>query len=154
MRDRKVHIADALTAILLPMLLVGLLAWRRSALGFVAAAAVMVAWAGLNLFAFTHGIWLDAATTLAAAVPPVAVFVGVQLWAGGRRTQYFAAKSRSLAQFQAPAVQEWLARDPDFLAKPVRQDAAIVFIDLSDFTALSQRIDPDELHDILQASTR
>ncbi|WP_245316972.1 CHASE2 domain-containing protein, partial [Bradyrhizobium manausense] len=63
-RDRKVHIADALTAILLPMLLIGLLAWRRSALGFVAAAAVMVAWAGLNLFAFTHGVWLDAATTL------------------------------------------------------------------------------------------
>lgn len=150
-RDRKVHIADALIAILLPMLLVGLLAWRRSALGFVSAAAVMVAWAGLNLLAFTHGVWLDAATTLAATVPPVAVFVGVQLWAGGRRTQYLAAKSRSLAQFQAPAVREWLARDPDFLAKPVRQDAAIVFIDLSDFTALSQRIDPEELQDILQA---
>lgn len=149
-RDRKVHIADALVAILLPMLLVGLLAWRRSTLGFIAAAAAMVAWAGLNLFAFTHGIWLDAATTLAATVPPVAVFVGVQLWAGGRRTQYLDAKSRSLAQFQAPAVQEWLARDPNFLAKPVRQDAAIVFVDLSDFTALSQRIDPNELQDILQ----
>jgi adenylate cyclase len=151
LRDHKVRIADALAAILLPMLLVGLLAWRRSALGFVAAAAAMLAWAGLNLFAFTHGIWFNAATTLAAAVPPVAVFVGVQLWAGGRRTQYLAAKSQSLAQFQSPAVQEWLARDPDFLAKPVRQDAAIVFIDLSDFTALSQRIDPDELQDILKA---
>jgi adenylate cyclase len=150
-RDRKVHIADGLVAILLPMLLVGLLAWRRSALGFIAAAAVMLGWAGLNLFAFTHGVWLDAATTLAATVPPVAVFVGVQLWAGGRRTQYLAAKSRSLAQLQAPAVQEWLARDPDFLAKPIRQDAAVVFIDLSDFTALSQRLDPDALQDMLKA---
>lgn len=150
-RDRKVHIADAFAAILLPMLLVGLLAWRRSALGLVAAAAVMLAWAGLNLFAFTHGIWLNAATTLAAAVPPVAVFAGVQLWAGGRRTQYLAAKSRSLAQFQAPAMQEWLARDPNFLAKPVRQNAAIVFIDLSGFTALSERIDPDVLRDLLKA---
>ncbi|GAA0002929.1 hypothetical protein BRDID11002_29300 [Bradyrhizobium diazoefficiens] len=37
-RDRKVHIADALAAILLPVLLVGLLAWRRSALGIMAAA--------------------------------------------------------------------------------------------------------------------
>ena len=150
LRDRKVHVADALTAILLPMLLVGLLAWRRSALGFIAAAAVMAGWAGLNLFAFTHGVWLDAATTLAAALPPVAVFLGVEIWAGGRRTQYLAAKSRSLAQLQAPAVQEWLARDPNFLAKPVRQDGAIVFIDLSDFTALSQRIDPDELQDVLK----
>ena len=42
-------------------------------------------------------------------------------------------------------MQEWLARDPDFLSKPVRQDAAVVFIDLSGFTALSERIDPGEL---------
>lgn len=150
-RDRRVHTADAFAAILLPMLLVGLLAWRRSALGIMAAAAVMIAWAGLNLFAFTHGIWLNAATTLAAAVPPVAVFAGVQLWAGGRRTQYLAAKSRSLAQFQAPAVQDWLARDPNFLSKPIRQDAAVVFIDLSGFTGLSERTDPDALQDILKA---
>lgn len=150
-RDRRVHSADALAAILLPMLLVGLLAWRRSALGIMAAAAVMIAWAGLNTFAFTHGVWLNAATTLAAAVPPVAIFAGVQLWAGGRRTQYLAAKSRSLAQFQAPAVQEWLARDPDFLSKPVRQNAAVVFIDLSGFTGLSEQTDPDAIQEILKA---
>jgi adenylate cyclase len=150
-RDRKVRIADAVAAILLPMLLVGLLAWRRSAIGLVAAAAVMIAWAALNLFAFTHGIWLNAATTLAAVVPPVAIFAGVQLWTGGRRTQYLAAKSSSLAQFQAPAVQEWLARDPEFLAKPVRQDAAVIFIDLSGFTALSERFDPDALRNLLKA---
>lgn len=150
-RDRRVHTADAFAAILLPMLLVGLLAWRRSAPGTMAAAAVMIAWAGLNLFAFTHGIWLNAATTLAAAVPPVAIFAGVQLWAGGRRTQYLAAKSRSLAQFQAPAVQDWLARDPNFLSKPIRQDAAVVFIDLSGFTGLSERTDPDALQDMLKA---
>ncbi|MGL9616685.1 adenylate/guanylate cyclase domain-containing protein [Bradyrhizobium sp. U531] len=150
-RDYRVRIADALAAILLPMLLVGLLAWRRSALGIVAAAAVVMAWAGLNALAFTHGIWLNAATTLAAAVPPVAIFAGVQLWAGGRRTQYLAAKSRSLAQFQAPAVQEWLARDPNFLSKPVRQNAAVVFIDLSGFTGLSERTDPDAIQEVLKA---
>ncbi|MHB0768391.1 CHASE2 domain-containing protein [Bradyrhizobium sp. 5.13L] len=150
-RDGRVRIADALAAILLPMLLVALLAWRRSALGIVATAVVMIAWAGLNVLAFTHGVWLNAATTLVAAVPPVTIFAGVQLWAGSRRTQYFAAKSRSLAQFQAPAVQEWLARDPDFLSKPVRQHAAVVFIDLSGFTGLSERTDPDVLRDFLKA---
>lgn len=149
-RDRRVRIADAVAAMLLPMLLVGLLAWRRSAAGIAAAAAVMIAWAGLNLLAFTHGVWLNAATTLAAAVPPVIVFAGVQLWAGGRRAQFLADKSRSLARFQAPAVQEWLARDPDFLSTPVRQDGAVVFIDLSGFTALSERADPDELQDLLK----
>ncbi|KYG98810.1 adenylate/guanylate cyclase domain-containing protein [Bradyrhizobium sp. DOA1] len=151
LRDRRVRIADAFAAILLPLLLVALLAWRRSALGIIVATAVMIAWAGLNVFAFTHGIWLNAATTLAATVPPVALFIGVQLWAGGRRTQYLAAKSRSLARLQAPAVQEWLARDPHFLSKPVRQNAAVVFIDLSGFTGLSERTDPDALREILKA---
>ncbi len=92
-RDRKVHIADAMLAILLPMLLVGLLSWRRGPLGILAACAVMIAWAGLNLFAFTHGIWLDAATTLAAAVPPAVVFAGVQSWAGRRPRQHVFAGS-------------------------------------------------------------
>lgn len=150
-RDYRVRIADAFAAILLPILLVGSLAWRRSALGIMAAAAVMIAWAGLNTFAFTHGVWLNAATTLAAAVPPFAIFAGVQLWAGGRRTQYLAAKSRSLARFQAPAVQEWLARDPDFLSRPVRQNAAVVFIDLSGFTGLSEQTDPDAIQEVLKA---
>ena len=150
-RDYRVRVADALAAILLPMLLVGLLAWRRSALGITAAAAVMIAWAGLNAFAFTHGIWLNAATTLAAAVPPVAIFAGVQLWVGGRRTQYLTAKSSSLARLQAPAVQEWLARDPNFLSTPVRQNAAVVFIDLSGFTGLSEQTDPDAIQEVLKA---
>lgn len=150
LHDRSVRIVEAATIILLPLLLVGLLAWRRSAIGLVAAAVVFLAWAALNVFAFTHGIWLNAATTLAATVPPVALFSATQLWAGGRRTQYFATRSRLLAQFQAPAVQEWLAHDPDFLVKPVRQNGAIVFIDLSGFTTLSENLDPDELRDLLK----
>ncbi|MBR0826857.1 adenylate/guanylate cyclase domain-containing protein [Bradyrhizobium manausense] len=150
LHDRKVRITEAIMVIMLPMLLVALLAWRRSAIGLIAATAVFLAWAALNVFAFTHGVWLNAATTLAATVPPVAIFSAVQLWAGGRRTQYFAARSRLLAQFQAPAVQEWLAQDPDFLLKPVRQNAAIVFIDLSGFTSLSEDLDPDELRDLLK----
>ncbi len=48
-------------------------------------------------------------------------------------------------------MQEWLARDPNFLSKPVRQDAAVVFIDLSGFTGLSERTDPDALQEILRA---
>ena len=83
-RNHTVHIADALAAILLPMLLVGLLAWRRSAVGLAATAAVVLGGAALNVFAFTHGVWLNAATTLVAAVPPIAAFAAVQIWADNR----------------------------------------------------------------------
>jgi adenylate cyclase len=149
-RNHNVHVVDAILAIVLPMGLVGLLAWRRSAIGLLTAAAIVAAWATSNFFAFDHGVWLSAAIPFAAIVPPVAIFGAVQLWAGGRTAQYLTAKSDSLAQFQSPAMQRWLSQDPDFLTIPVHQKAAVVFIDLSGFTALSERLDPERLRDLLQ----
>jgi adenylate cyclase len=55
-----------------------------------------------------------------------------------------------LEQFQAPAVQQWLTRDPSFLLKPVRQNGAVVFVDLSGFTSLSERLDPDAIRELLK----
>jgi len=78
---------------------------------------------------------------LSRAAPPAILFTGVQLWSGRRRAQYFAIRSELLAQFQAPDIREWLIRDPGFLKEPVRQDAAVVFIDLSGFTSLSESLD-------------
>ena len=52
-------------------------------------------------------------------------------------------RNELLEQFQAPAIQQWLTRDPNFLAEPVRQNAAVVFIDLSGFTSLSEQLGPD-----------
>jgi adenylate cyclase len=47
-------------------------------------------------------------------------------------------------------MQKWLARDPNFLAEPVRQNAAVVFVDLSGFTSLSERLGPDRTRDLLK----
>jgi adenylate cyclase len=149
-RDQSVRLADGVVAVVLPMVLVGLLAWRRSVVGLVAAAAVVLIWAGANLFAFSHGIWLSAAIPIAAAAPPAILFAAVQLWSGRRRAQYFAMRNELLEQFQAPGVQEWLAKDPNFLNEPVRQNAAIVFIDLSGFTSLSERLGPAAIRDLLK----
>ena len=54
-RDRSVRIADGIVAVMLPMVLVGLLAWRRSALGLVAAAAVALIWAAGDLLGVLVG---------------------------------------------------------------------------------------------------
>jgi adenylate cyclase len=149
-RDRSVRIADGIVTVMLPMVLVGLLAWRRSALGLVAAAAVALIWAAAIFFAFSSGIWLSAAVPVAAAAPPAVLFAAFQLWSGRRRANYFAARNELLEQFQAPGVQEWLTRDPNFLAEPVSQNAAIVFIDLSGFTSLSERLGPDRIRELLK----
>jgi adenylate cyclase len=150
-RDRNVRLADVGVAVVLPMVLAGLLAWRRSAVGLVAIAIVFLAWLGINFAAFSHGIWLSAALPMTAAIPPVMLFGAVQLWQGRRRAQYFAMRNSLLQQFQAPVVRDWLTRHPDFLSEPVQQNAAIVFIDLSGFTALSETMRADEIRELLKS---
>ena len=149
-RDRPVRVVEAITTILLPILLVGLLAWRRNAVGLFAVSTALLAWAVANTVAFAHGIWLDAATTMAAAVPPVVLFGTLQLWSDQRSAQHLAAQNRLLEQFQTPGLQQWLTRDPDFLLAPVRQNAAVVFVDLSGFTSLSETLDPEATRSLLK----
>jgi adenylate cyclase len=149
-RNRPVRIFNTAMAIGLPLLLVGLLVWRRNAIGLLTVTAVVVVWAVANAVAFAHGIWLDAAITFAAAAPPVILFGSLQLWSGRRSAQRFAAQNELLEQFQTPALRGWLTRNPDFLLAPVRQNAAVVFIDLSGFTALSETLDPDATRGLLK----
>jgi adenylate cyclase len=149
-RDRPVRIVEAGTTILLPMLLVGLLAWRRNAIGLPTVTALMLAWAAANAIAFAHGIWLDAATMILAATPPIILFGTLQLWSGRRSAQHLAVQNRLLEQFHTPGLQQWLMRDPDFLLAPVRQNAAVVFVDLSGFTSLSETLDPDATRVLLK----
>jgi adenylate cyclase len=137
-RNGATRLADAAVAIVLPIVVVALLAWRRSLLGLCAIAIVAILWLVANYLFFRNGVWLSIALPLTAAVPPAIAFGASQMWFDRRRAQRFAGENALLQRFQAPALREWLARDPNFLAEPVRQEAAIVFIDLSGFTGLSE----------------
>jgi adenylate cyclase len=150
LRHHPVRLADSIIAVVLPMILVGLLAWRRSAVGLIATLVVVLTCAAANVFAFSQGIWLSAALPIAAAAPPAILFAAVQVSSGRRRAQYFATRSKLLGQFQAPDIQEWLMRDPGFLKEPIRQNAAVIFIDLSGFTSLSERLGPGPIRDLLK----
>ncbi|RDJ13012.1 CHASE2 domain-containing protein [Rhizobium grahamii] len=148
-RDRNVRLLDSLIAVALPLLLISLLAWRRSAIGYAIIACVAVAWAALNIAAFAHGYWFSAALPIAAALPPVLLFGAAEIWIDRRQAAHFAAQSDLLQRIEAPGLGEWLARDPNFLAEPVRQDASVVFIDLSGFTGLSEAIGVTNVREVL-----
>jgi adenylate cyclase len=150
LRNPATRLADAVIALGLTMLLVSLLAWHRSALGLLSIAVVVMIWAASNFLAFTHGLWLSAALPIAAAAPPAALFGALQLWLNRRQAQYFATKNDLLQQFQAPVLRRWLTLNPDFLLQPVHQDAAIVFIDLSGSTALSETLGMDAMLGLLK----
>jgi adenylate cyclase len=149
-RDKATRLADVGFAMVLPIILVGLLAWRRSAIGFGAIICVIAVWLVSNMLAFSHGIWLSAALPIAAAAPPAILFGSAQIWLARRRVQHFAKQSELLQQFHTPALAGWLVQHPDFLSEPVRQDAAIVFIDLSGFTGLSETLGPNATRELLK----
>jgi adenylate cyclase len=149
-RDRSVRMIDAICAVALALVLVSLLAWRRSAVGLIMMVAVLLVWLAVNFAAFKHGIWLSAALPIAAAAPPAVLFGAVQLWQNRQRAQYLAMKSELLQQFQAPSLRKWLTRNPEFLIEPVHQNAAVVFIDLSGFTSLSETVGSDTVRQMLK----
>jgi adenylate cyclase len=151
LRNTSIRLFDAGFAIVLAMLCIALLAWRRNAVGLIAIVAVVALWAVINTVAYAHGIWMSAALPLAAAVPPAMAFGALQIWSSRRSVQHFAARSDLLRQFQAPGLRDWLIKDPDYLLQPVHQHAAVIFIDISRFTALSETRDADAVRELLKS---
>ncbi|MBD2746384.1 adenylate/guanylate cyclase domain-containing protein [Microvirga sp. BT688] len=149
-RDGRVRLIDGCVAILMPILFVLLLAWHRGIWGFAIIGGVTAAWIGLTFAAFTQGIWLSATLPLLAALPPAIVFGATELWLDRRRADRLSVQSRTLRRFQAPSLTKRLAEDPAFLMKPVRQKAAMIFIDLSGFTGLSELLPLDETREMLR----
>jgi adenylate cyclase len=89
---------------------------------------------------FGQGYWFSIVLPLAGVVPPAAVAMVIRQVFDRRRAREVARAEASLRQFQAPVLAERIARDPDFLRVPVTQAAAILFIDLSGFTRLSEQV--------------
>lgn len=148
-RDLGVRYIDLYFAVGLPLVIVGLLAWRRNIIGLIMALCAILAWLGINVSAFKHGIWLSAAVPIAATVPPALLFGAAQIWLGRRQAGRLAEQSERLQRIQAPGLAEHLARDPGFLAEPVHQEAAVVFIDINGFTGLSETIGPTAVRELL-----
>ena len=110
-RDHSVRLADAGMATLLPMLIVGLLAWRHGAGSLVAIVGVVVAWAALNVVAFANGYWLSAALPMTAAGPP-AYLRRRAVVARQAPGAAFASQSDAAAACAGAGSRPWLARIP------------------------------------------
>jgi adenylate cyclase len=151
LRDWRVRRIDAAVAVSLPVLLVLLLAWHRTAVGFAAIALVVILWVAIATAAFVDGVWLSATLPIVAAVPPAIIFGGARLLADRRRADSLEVESGTLRRFQPPSLAARLARDPAFLKEPVRQQAAVVFVDLSGFTGLSESLGPSDTRTLLKA---
>ncbi len=142
---------DAGMAAGLPVAMIGLMAMRRAAAGFAIAALVFVLWAVGVYLAFINGYWLSVALPLATSVPLVLGYTGARFLVERHAGKRSAADKAMLAKFQSPLLLDHILRDPQFLDKPVRQDVAVIFLDLSGSTGVAEAMGPEWSRDLLSA---
>jgi adenylate cyclase len=153
-RDRFTRRVDAAVAVLLPVIAVLLLAMKRLSLALALTLLVFVLWIASTFVAFLWGYWLSVAVPAAAAVP-VAIGYGIaRLTLAQRAAQRFAVEKDTLQRFQPPGFVALLSRDPQFLAVPVEQQAAVVFVDLTGFTGVAESLGPAWTRELLVALHR
>jgi adenylate cyclase len=148
-RTRTVRWIDGATAVLLPVAVLALLAMTRPLTGTSLAVALVLAWLAAVTGAFAAGYWLSIAVPLAALVPVAAGYALVRLAVDRSLAQRFATEAAALARFHPPPMAGAIARDAGFLRQPVLRDVAVVFLDLSGFTGVSEALGPEWTRDLL-----
>ena len=142
---------DADVAIALPVLMIALMAMQGAATGLALASLVFALWLGGVFLAFVNGYWLGIAAPLASVVPLTVGFAAARSIVERRAGTKIAAENSTLARFQSPLLLDQLQREPDFLEKPVRQDVAVMFVDLSGSTGVSEALGPEWTRDLFGA---
>ena len=137
-RSLRVRQIDGGAAIALPLMAVVVMARRRAMAGVSIAGLLGVAWAAIAFLAFLHGLWLSLAIPFAALLPIMTAY-GVARQALERRVaDRLSAEKAALSRFQSPALLEHILHNPDFLNKPVEQNVAVLFLDLTGFTGAAE----------------
>src|SRR5262249_6617841 len=96
-------------------------------------------------------LWLNAVLPLAAMAVPAFVAILARQIIERRYATRAVRAAAALRVFQSPAIAARLADDPAFLSEPRRQQAAVVFIDLSGFTGASERLGAEGTQAMLKA---
>jgi adenylate cyclase len=142
---------DAAMAVGLPVAMIALMAMRRAAVGLALAALVFVLWAAGVFLAFVNSYWLSMALPLATSMPLIAGYTGARFLVERNLGRKAAAERAMLAQFQSPLLVDHMSREPQFLDRPVRQDVAVMFLDLSGSTGAAEALGPEQSRDLLHA---
>jgi adenylate cyclase len=149
-RDVATRRIDLAASVLLPILTVLALSLRRISLGIALAFAPLVTWLAIVIFAFTKNYWLAMALPFAATLPTGLAFGSLRLWLEQRSKRRMRVQREAFRRFQSPAITDTLAKNPRFLLEPVQQNAAILFVDLSGFTGLSEQLGAQRTRDFLK----
>ena len=142
---------DAAAAILLPLLAILLMSLQRVGVGLALTACLVVVWAAVTAIGFSRGYWLSAAVPIAALTVPGALYALGRMMLLRATERSLSVTQETMRLFHPPVLADRLATSPDYLAQPVEQNMAVLFVDLNGFTAMSERIGPTQTRDRLKA---
>ncbi|MCK7613645.1 CHASE2 domain-containing protein [Roseibium sediminicola] len=111
---------------------------------------LLIGWLAVSAVAFANGTWLNAALPFAASLPPVLGLLVTRQVADRIVARQQMQAQEALSRFQSPRLARRIAEDPSFLASPRQQTAAILFVDLSGYTGLSERLGAAQTRDFLK----
>ncbi|RDJ21860.1 adenylate/guanylate cyclase domain-containing protein [Bosea caraganae] len=149
-RDGAVRRVDAGMTLALAVFGALTIALTPLSLGTGLVALVTGAWLLATIALFAQGYWFSGVLPLAGMLPPAALAMALRQHWERRQSRGHARAEAALRQFQPPVLAERIARDPDFLRQPVMQSAAILFVDLSGFTRLSEQAGPAQTREFLK----
>lgn len=149
-RDNAVRRVDAGMTVVLALVGVLIIALTPLGIGTSLVAFMVGAWLLGSVALFAQGYWFSAVMPLAGVLPPAALAMVLRQTWERRQGRASAQAEAALRQFQPPVLAERIARDPDFLREPIMQSAAILFVDLSGFTRLSEQAGPAQTRQFLK----
>ena len=142
---------DAAAAVALPIVMIALMSMRWAAIGLTLASLIFVLWLVGVLLAFIDGYWFSVAAPFASTLPLTVGFAAARSIVERRAGVRIATEKSALARFQSPLLVDHILKEPAFLEKPVRQDVAVMFLDLSGSTEVAEALGPERSRDLLSA---
>lgn len=149
-RTGTIRVIDLLATVLLAVAGVLAVARFRLAIGLPLALLAVAVWLAAGLVLFSNGLWLGAALPLIGAVPPVLCMAVARQRLEQRAALRLGRAVAALRVFHPAALADRIADDPNFLAVPVAQGLAILFVDLTGFTRISEALGPDRTRAFLK----
>ncbi|GJD96664.1 hypothetical protein OCOJLMKI_3887 [Methylobacterium iners] len=147
-RNTTIRQIDVAVAMILPLVVILLLSIDRIGLGI--AGLLLAGAVCLNAVLFAYGLWFALALPFAAFAPPVALTFSSRIWLDRVLGLRLERARDALLRFHPPLIADRLAHDPDYLATPREQRAAVLFVDLSGFTGLGEQLGPARTQALLK----
>jgi adenylate cyclase len=148
--DRQTRWWDVLLSAAFAMLCLAVVIWLPLARAALVLSILLVLYGAAATQAFASGILLSLSLPIVMILPPVLSLGALRLAEARQDAQASARGLAALRRFQSKVLADRLAQDPHYLTTPQSQELFIFFVDLTGFTALSQRLGPEETRILLQ----